>query len=403
MVKRNKRKRRFRVKCRDRVDMVLPHKNGSYIVSELKKYMSEKLSIKPALKKLCRTYALGARYHKEYPELVQIGYDHFNSPPNSAIVQEARSFILNINSLEVVAWGFTRFFNCNEPYVHIFDWSSFKVYKKEDGSIITLYYYKKKWHVATKNGPDATGYVCGKNYNFSYLFFDMWKKLGYELPKDRTKCYVFELVSPRNKNLIKAEEDRLVLIGVRCMKTYQEYSPSIVEKEHLNWEIAKPLKGFTCKQDIVDASLKLNLHEQEGFVVVDRYFQRLKIKNPQYVALSFLRPKQGSNNVNNMITIIKINEGDEFLAYHSRWKPLYASVKNSYDELVKHIVDKWKMCKRSNHFKMSAKKLNIVLRGFMGTLRYEESVDENIVRKKLSKLSSKEIRNMIDKVVCYEY
>jgi hypothetical protein len=66
----------------------------------------------------------------------------------------------------------------------------------------------------------------------------------------------------------------------------------------------------------------------EGFIVRDVNWNRLKIKSPQYVALSHLslKDKKGING-KYMLSIIRTNEGDEFLSYFPEHSTLYKLLK----------------------------------------------------------------------------
>ena len=46
--------------------------------------------------------------------------------------------------------------------------------------------------------------------------------------------------------------------------------------------------GFSSIEEVVTACNKLNPVQDEGYVLVDKDFNRVKVKNPQYVALSHL-------------------------------------------------------------------------------------------------------------------
>ena len=49
---------------------------------------------------------------------------------------------------------------------------------------------------------------------------------------------------------------------------------------------------------------------EEGYVVCDHTFSRVKIKNPAYVAVHHLKGKTAEHNI---MTIVKANEIEEFM------------------------------------------------------------------------------------------
>lgn len=53
---------------------------------------------------------------------------------------------------------YTKFFNYRESLADKLDWTQpVTVTEKSDGSLMTIYWYKDKWHVASQGKPDATG------------------------------------------------------------------------------------------------------------------------------------------------------------------------------------------------------------------------------------------------------
>ena len=209
----------------------------------------------------------------------EVAADFFNE-----IVQEARGIIIDMNELEVVCFPFRKFGNLTEEYADKIDWSSARVLEKEDGSITKLFWnkYEDKWQWATNSMIDAREATCESVLSNS--FYDIIKKCKNlkdidlnALNKDYT--YIFELTSPENKVVIRYPEYKLYHIGTRNNKTGQEYE--------VNIDIEKP-KTYEIKN--IDEALefvsKMNTEdrvEHEGFVVVDKNYNRIKIKSPEYV------------------------------------------------------------------------------------------------------------------------
>ena len=108
---------------------------------------------------------------------------------------------------------------------------------------------------------------------------------------DKEYTYIFELVSPENKIVINYDKTHLYHIGTRNNITGQEIDTDI--------GIEKPKEySLTTFDECLKAVEELNKDktEHEGFVVVDKDYNRIKIKTPEYVALHHL-----SNN-NEIIT-----------------------------------------------------------------------------------------------------
>lgn len=59
-------------------------------------------------------------------------YDQINSDFSLDIVKEARGIILREDTLEIVCFPFTKFFNVDEQYADTIDWNTAQVQEKID-------------------------------------------------------------------------------------------------------------------------------------------------------------------------------------------------------------------------------------------------------------------------------
>jgi hypothetical protein len=80
----------------------------------------------------------------------------------------------------------------------------------------------------------------------------------------------------------------------------------------------------------------------EGYVVMDANFNRVKIKNPAYVAVHGLKNKTAEYNI---IEIIKTNEIEEFGAVFPDRKKEIFSLKENYDNLIEKLEFVWEELK----------------------------------------------------------
>ena len=84
-------------------------------------------------------------------------------------------------------------------------------------------------------------------------------------------------------------------------------------------------------------------YDEEGFVVVDNHWKRVKIKSPAYVAAHYLR-NNGVNSKARILEIIERNEQEEFLTYFPEYKHYFEEVEKTYndykDKLYKIILKK---------------------------------------------------------------
>ncbi len=218
----------------------------------------------------------------------------FNCRYEEPLVQESRGIIINYKTMEVVCWPFRKFGNHNEPYADSIDWASARVLEKVDGSIIKLWYdaAEQAWQFST-NGviraerADIEG-VVGFNYGTVIRRAENYGDIPFDrLDKDST--YIFELVSPETRVLIKYDRTALYHIGTRHNLTGKEREEDIGIQKPRSF----PLQSL---QDCLNAAAALNPPcavsedvEQEGFVVVDKDWHRVKIKSPDYIMMHRMR------------------------------------------------------------------------------------------------------------------
>jgi hypothetical protein len=313
------------------------------------------MGVESAITFLQNFYGIYAKRHRFYPNLVQFSYDQIDSAKHRSepFVLECRGLILNQDDdWNVVAYPFSRFFNYGEECAAAIDWSTARVQEKVDGSLMILYYYRNHWEVATKGSPDASGDVGDWGFTFRKLFWrsaEEWKggfcKSG-ELNPDYT--YMIELTSPWNRVVCDytklgplgtcitgegktgyvGDGSRLTLIGVRDNKTLQEIPVSVFADDWYYTVKEFPLNSF---EDVVAAASHLNPLEQEGYVIVDMNFNRVKVKSPAYVAIHHLTSNFSKRRI---LELVKMGEAPEVLAYYPEYMKIFDEVKVELERFI---------------------------------------------------------------------
>lgn len=224
---------------------------------------------------------------KEKGDLAIFTYNAEGIDWSKDLCREARGIIINTKTFEVVCWPYMKFFNWNEPWAAVIDWETAEVQEKVDGSLIKLWHYEGKWRWSTNNTIDAS--ECRVGYaDLSFLQLitntNEYKKLDYDsLDKDCT--YMFELVSPENRVEVPYAETRLFHTGTRNNKTGEELKVYIGIPQPKVY----PIKGEANLDQILSMAKNLNPDGElvhEGFVVVDKNFNRLKVKTEEYLKFS---------------------------------------------------------------------------------------------------------------------
>jgi len=224
---------------------------------------------------------------KEEPYAIfNYGYDCDFS---NSIVQESRGIIIDYINLEVVCWPFRKFGNHNENYADKIDWTSARVLEKVDGSIIKLWYDKIKndWQFSTNGTIRAEKAGIFNSFN---SFLDViksaenYKDIPFE-SLDKTNTYIFELVSPQTQIVIDYGTTALYHLGTRNNITGKEMEVDIGIQKPKSY----PLSSL---EDCIKATLALNKDKdnisEEGYVVVDSFYNRVKVKSPAYMAMNNL-------------------------------------------------------------------------------------------------------------------
>lgn len=247
-------------------------------------------------------YAIKGRINKEL-NCVSLNYDMLNSPSGSQIVEECRALILELNTWNVLSWPFQRFYNYGQPQAGIgFNWNNFDVFNKLDGSLVSLWFTPDAtYHFSTKSVPDAS---CGcdgsdKTYNslirsaiISMTNGNLEDFISYFIPG---YSYALELTTPENQLVVQNKEKKLTLLAIRNLTTLKEVKLSDwVRDMGYPYPIAPSFKGNDLEQ-VKQKVLAINPMEEEGYVLVDDNFNRIKMKSEGHFLLSRCRDSLGKS------------------------------------------------------------------------------------------------------------
>lgn len=280
---------------------------------------------------LALRYAVTGKRHPEYPNLVQFKYSQIDSPMDDPMVQECRGVILDeANHWAVVARPFDKFFNYGEGHAAEIDWTTAKVQEKLDGSLCILYHYAGRWHVATSGTPDAGGNCHGFSFSFRELFWRTFETQGLaaaEIGGLTNFTFMFELTSQYNRVVVAHETPALTLIGIRH-KDGTEYPPEC----WLNpgFPIATTY-DFIAIAAIEESFQSFQPTSQEGYVVCDAAFHRVKVKHPGYVALHHLKDGFGTRR---MVEIVRQGEISEIVVHFPEYRKEFEDIKNRFDVMA---------------------------------------------------------------------
>jgi hypothetical protein len=280
-------------------------------------------------------------------------YNQLSSDFNLAFCREARGCIMYFDNLaqrfECVCHPFDKFGNYGESYVPEIDWKSAKVTEKVDGSLIKVWYHGG-WHIST-NGTINAQYAYVPNSQLSYydLFLRAIRRHGtvesFFQALDLRYTYLFELVSPDNRMTIYYPEDAIYLIGKRNNLTHAE--TKITPFCKTNFDIYYSSLGVRIPRAYSLASLEECIEatkamgaDEEGFVVCDADFNRVKVKSEQYLIASHLR-FNNSINVKKVIKLIREEMIDDFCAYNEDYIGFVNRIKDAGRKVATLLDEAW--------------------------------------------------------------
>lgn len=272
---------------------------------------------------------------------ILLKYNQFLSDFSNPIVRECRGSIFYLRDdglYECVCRAFDKFGNYGEEYVDEIDWSTAQVQEKVDGSLIKVFYHNNIWHIATNGSINAYNCIVykedketNKTYGsiFNFALRGHLNQFFESLDKDYT--YMFELVSPYTRLVVEYPDTALYYLSRRNIHTMKEDNarPETFE----NFGILFP-KTYSLKtlEDCLTYVKTMDKNE-EGFVVKDAAFHRIKIKSPEYL-LAFRAKNNGVLSTKRIIKMIREESIDDLLAYCPEYKERVDTVINKYKILI---------------------------------------------------------------------
>lgn len=299
-------------------------------------------------------------------ERILLKYNQIESNMSLIEVQESRGLILDKKTLKVLCLPFYKFFNHGEGNAHKIDWATSKVLEKLDGSLITLYSYNGKWYSATSGMIEGDGKVNNKlGLTFNSLFMRTLKDIyGLDVNGlDRDYNYVFELTTPYNIVVKPHKKSSLTLLTIRNVNTLKEvsYEELVSFGKKVKLPVVKAYDLNIKNVGVLIRTFRDMPWTDEGYVVVDANHNRIKIKNPAYVAVHHTKNRTAEHAV---MPIIKTNEVDEYIATFPDRKDEILKLQVNYNNLVLSLEEVWEVIKVSlpkNIAKKEQKKFAMVV------------------------------------------
>jgi len=214
-------------------------------------------------------------------------------------------------------------------------------------SMMQVYWdpYANKWFAGTTGTAEGEGEVNNKSgTTFNDLF---WQVVNDKAPnmlrwlnKLKHCTFVFELTTPYNIVVKPHGESSITLLAARDNQTLKELR--YIDLKVLATTFGVPIvKLFDLKAknfgDLIRTFEGMPWSE-EGYVVMDENFNRVKVKNPAYCAVHLLKGKSAEHNI---LTIVKSNEIEEFASTFPERKEELFKLKANYDLLNAKLNSVW--------------------------------------------------------------
>ncbi len=280
-------------------------------------------------------------------------YNQIASDFNEEICKEARGLILDAqNNFRVVRYAFKKFFNVDEGFAAKLDWDTAVATEKIDGSIMSVWFARGKWHLSTNGTIDAFKAELngvGPYKTFGELFESV-------LPLSRFsefsnmlahQCYTFELVSPYNKVVIDYPETKVYLLSIRNMNTLVEHPLDEVAEFANRFNFTMPQFYYMNDEAGFRRLVEQMPEGHEGIVVRDENGERVKIKTLLYFEMHRAK-NNGVITLERIVDLIRANDHYEFLSYFPEYQSVFDDVKRQIDhsevvvEKVRQDVAEWK-------------------------------------------------------------
>jgi hypothetical protein len=315
---------------------------------EVQRYLQKYRS--PA--KLTEEFNIKIYHHPTLP-IFGAKYNQIDSPKYHPIVRECRGIVLEDETYDLVAKGFTRFFNygeCEEER-NKFDWSNFTVTEKVDGSLILLYFYQDHWRVNT-SGSFADGQAGIYNGTWEKLFAEATKTSVTHNVISNLNCnytYIFELCSLFTQVVQIHPTPKAIFLGAYDILNNYELTFEEVKEEANRLGISKilvPTYNMKSTEDIYSFLEEKEKEDKtyEGVVIRDGHNIRFKIKTEAYVRLHHMCDNGNIANPKHFVPFLVKGEKDELVTYFPTIKPLLDEAEIKIQEEYKNLVDIWGEC-----------------------------------------------------------
>lgn len=275
---------------------------------------------------------------------IMFKYNQVFSDFNIPLVREARGIIFRESDWECVCHPFDKFGNWGESYCPEINWETASVQQKVDGSLVKMF-YDNGWHITTNGTIDAFKAELNnvKFQNFGQLTLSAIRRVFQDEHEffnmlDPSCTYMFELVSPYNRVVIPYKAIKLYFLGLRDMNDGREWMP---EESDVSFYFQIPKRYTLSTLEDVQKAANTLPWDQEGYVVCDANFNRVKIKSPSYVKAHYVR-NNNTITTERLVQVVLSGEQKEFLIYAAEYANELHDIENTMHAIAINSVEQMK-------------------------------------------------------------
>ena len=272
-------------------------------------------------------------------------YDQIDSDLSNDIVKECRGLIFRMNDWKVVCFPFKKFFNYGEGQADKINFLTAKVQEKVDGNIIKIWHDDNQWIISTNGKIDADEPTCAIGRTYKDLFIESLKNhfnndenryieffdlINNHLKNGKNYTYIFEMVHPLTRVVIPYDKPDVRHIGTRDNNSHEELIIDIGIKKPIEYK-------FNSFDDVLEMSKTLPYNE-EGYVVVDANWNRVKVKSPAYLSVHHLK-NNGVLSARRVMDIILKGEQSEDLSLFPEFTEYFETATTIFTEFKFNLIN----------------------------------------------------------------
>jgi len=273
---------------------------------------------------------------------VLLKYNQITSDMSTDYARAARGVILDEeNQYCIVCRPFEKFFNWGESRAADIDWDSAFIQEKIDGSILKMWVSNKleQWVISTN------GVIMGSKVPVMFpkngikTFGDMVEQIPEHFWTtnnfDEEYTYIFEIVGPQNRVVVPYDHINMYYLSSFHNESGEEKRFS---EEDLHYFSRPKTYSFSSLEETINftKSESFNDYKNEGFVVTDKFSNRIKIKTEDYLRIHRLRGEAIPTD-KKILDIVIQGETEEFLSYFPEYKDQFLEVETSLQNFKRDL------------------------------------------------------------------